>query len=283
MNILHISDMHFGPRHWLGNDELLLEKLNNYAADIVINTGDNTTDALENEFEAAGSFLKSIECQHIVSIPGNHDKRNMRSADYFRQYIEDIEVIRPLNRDNCRKNNIFLDEYTNGVKELFTDINFLKSITINGESVLVVCLDTSTLYEDKGFVDAEILRTLSHAISKASYDRIILLNHHSILDTDSDPLFNSRIVVEFVRENNIQHVFCGHTHQLSMMRSADLYHKHTFTQYKNGSLSSANTPNDTNMFLYYKNFGTEAMVIHIVRVSVENECLKFKEEIISTN
>lgn len=283
MNILHISDMHFGPRHWLGKSELLLEKLNSYAADIVINTGDNTTDALENEFEAAGDFLKSIECQHIVSIPGNHDKRNMRSSDYFRQYIDDIEVIRPLNRNNCRKNNIFLDENTNGLKEHFTDLNFLKKITINGESVLVVCLDTNTLYADKGFVDTEMLRTLSHAISKASYDRIILLNHHSILDSDSDPLFNSRIVVEFVRENNIEHVFCGHTHQLSMMRSTDLYHKHTFTQYKNGSLSSANTPNDTNMFLYYKNFGTEAMDIHIVRVVVENEGLKFKEEIISTN
>lgn len=274
--------MHFGTRHWLGKNELLLEKLNSYAADIVINTGDNTTDALENEFEAAGNFLKSLECQHIVSIPGNHDKRNMLSADYFHQYIDDIEVIRPLNSDNCTKKNIFLDENTNGVKKKFTDINFLKNITINDESILAVCLDTCTLYADQGFVDAEILRTLSHAISKASYDRIILLNHHSILDTDSDPLFNSKIIVEFVRENNIEHVFCGHTHQLSMMRSADLYHKYSFTQYKIGSLSSANTPNDTNMFLYYKNFGTEAMEIHIVRAIVENEGLKFEEIIIPT-
>jgi 3',5'-cyclic AMP phosphodiesterase CpdA len=283
MNILHISDMHFGPRHWFGKSELLLEKLNSYPADIVLNTGDNTTDGLENEFEAAGSFLKSIECQNIVSIPGNHDKRNMRSADYFRQYIDDVDVIRPLNRDNCRKSNIFLDGNPNGIKEHFTDINFLKKITIDGETVLAVCLDTNTLYSDKGFVDAEMLRTLSHEIGKESYDRIILLNHHSILDTDSDPLFNSRIVVEFVRENNIEHVFCGHTHQLSLMRSTDLYHRHTFTQYKNGSLSSGNTPNDTNMFLYYKNFGTEAMAIYVVRVVVEDGCLKFKEEVISAS
>ena len=272
--------MHFGPRHWIGKSELLLERLNSYAADIVINTGDNTTDALENEFEAAGSFLKSIECQHIVSIPGNHDKRNMRSAGYFRQYIDDIAVIHPLNRENCRKKNIFIDANINGIKEHFTDINFLKKITVNDVSVLFVCLDTNTLYEDKGFVDTEMLRTLSHAISNETYDRIILLNHHSILDTDSDPLFNSKIVVEFVRENNIEHVFCGHTHQLSIMKSTELYHKHSFTQYKNGSLSSGNTPNDTNMFLYYKNFGTKAMEIHIVRAIIENEYLTFKEEII---
>lgn len=282
MNILHISDMHFGPRHWLGKNELLLEKLNSYEADIVINTGDNTTDALENEFEAAGNLLRSIDCQHIVSIPGNHDKRNMRSADYFRQYIDDIEVIHPLNPEKCRKKNIFLDENTSDIKEYLTDINFLKNITVNGESILIVCLDTSSLYKDNGFVEKEILKALSQAISKESYDKIILLNHHSILDTDSDPLFNSRFVVEFVRENNIEHVFCGHTHHLSIMRSTDLYHKHSFTQYKNGSLSSGNTLNDTNMFMYYKNFGTESMEILVVRAVVENEYLKFKEEIIAS-
>ena len=283
MNLLHISDMHFGPRHWQGRSELLLEKLNSYAADIVINTGDSTTDALEIEFETAGKFLKSIDCQNIISIPGNHDKRNMRSADYFRQYIDDVEVIRPLDRDNCSKKNIFLDANTNQIEEHLTDINFLKSIIVEGVSVLVVCLDSCELYEDNGLVDREMLRTVSLAIKQASYDRIILLNHHSILDTDSDPLFNSRIVIEFVIEHNIEYVFCGHTHQLAMMKSTDLYHKHTFTQYKNGSLSSANTPNDTNMFMYYKNLGSEDMEIHVIRMFVENEGLKFKEEIISSN
>ena len=283
MNLLHISDMHFGPRHWQGRSELLLEKLNSYAADIVINTGDSTTDALEIEFETAGKFLKSIDCQNIISIPGNHDKRNMRSADYFRQYIDDVEVIRPLDRDNCSKKNIFLDANTNQIQEHLTDINFLKSIIVEGVSVLVVCLDSCELYEDNGLVDREMLRTVSLAIKQASYDRIILLNHHSILDTDSDPLFNSRIVIEFVIEHNIEYVFCGHTHQLAMMKSTDLYHKHTFTQYKNGSLSSANTPNDTNMFMYYKNLGCEDMEIHVIRMFVEHEGLKFKEEIISSN
>ena len=283
MNLLHISDMHFGPRHWLGNSELLLEKLNHYAADIVINTGDITTDALENEFEAAGKFLASINCSHVVSIPGNHDKRNMRSVDYFRQYIDDVEVIRPLARDNCKKKNIFLDKHVSGISENFTDVNFLKNIAIGDESILLVCLDSCVLYEDNGLVDKEMLSTISHAIDKVDYDRIILLSHHPILDTDSDPLFNSRIVIQFVIEQNIEHYFCGHSHQLSIMRSTDLYHKHSFTQYKNGSLSSANTPNDTNMFMYYEGFGSEKMKIHVVRAIVADDALTFKEEIISAN
>jgi hypothetical protein len=67
------------------------------------------------------------------------------------------------------------------------------------------------------------------------------------------------------------------------MRSTDLYHNHSFTQYKNGSLSSANTPSDTNMFMYYKNFGSEKMNIHVVRAIVDGDSLNFKEEVIAVN
>ena len=281
MNLLHLSDMHFGPRHWLGNNKKLLEKINSYDVDIVLNTGDSTTDALENEFEEAGQFLQGIDCTNVISIPGNHDKRNMRSADYFRQYIDDVEVIRPLNRDNCRKHHLYLDSHTTGISDQFTDINFLKKITVNSEAILVVCLDSNELYKDTGFVDKEILKAVSERIRSEVYDRIVLLNHHSILDTDSDPLFNSKIVIEFVREHKINHVFCGHTHQLSIMKSTDLYHGHSFVQYKNGSLSSANTPNDTNMFIYYSDFGTEKMKIHIIRCEIKGGDLNFREEIVA--
>ena len=77
MNILHISDLHFGPRHWDGDNQLLLKKLNEYAADIVINTGDSTTDGLEDEYAEAGRFLSALKCKNVISCIGNHDKRNM--------------------------------------------------------------------------------------------------------------------------------------------------------------------------------------------------------------
>jgi hypothetical protein len=35
------------------------------------------------------------------------------------------------------------------------------------------------------------------------------------------------------------------------------------------------------MFLYFENFGSQEMVIHVVRVIVEGESLKFEEELIS--
>jgi len=281
MNILHISDMHFGSRHWKGNNEILLKKINSYAADMVINTGDNTTDALEDEFQAAGAFLNSIECQHVVSIAGNHDKRNMKSQDFFREYIDSSEVIYPLEPKKCVKNKLYLDQYTTGIKESFTDINYIKNIDVNGESLLVVCLDTNEFYQDNGFVDREILRSMSHKIEQSTYDKIILLNHHSILDTDEDPLFNSRHVIDFVRKHKIKDVFCGHTHKLELTRSTDLYNHHSFIQYKNGSLSSCNSLNDSNMFMFYENLGEKDMKIHLIRIFIDGDELTFEDEVIN--
>lgn len=280
MNLLHISDMHFGPRHWTGNREKLLEKLNSYSSDIIINTGDSTTDSLESEFKDAGDFLNSLQCPHVISVVGNHDKRNMRSQDFFRQYIGAVDVVRPKSVLNCKKNRVFLDEFTNGIEERFTDYNFLHNITVKGKKVLIVGLDTTEMFKDSGVVDEEILSTVSQKIEALNFDEIILLYHHSIIETDSDPLFRSERIISFIQKHNIQHSFCGHTHRLAIVKYSDVINKHSFTQYKNGSLSSCNIPGDSNMFLYYENFGSDEMKIHLIRIFEEGCDLRFEDEII---
>jgi 3',5'-cyclic AMP phosphodiesterase CpdA len=277
LNILHISDIHFGPRHWEGNNKVLLEKLNSYEADIVFNTGDNTTDGLESEFQEVGSFLKSIKCKNVISLIGNHDKRNMRG----KKYIYDPEIIYPLDIEQCVKENVFLDRRITKLSDNFTDINFIETISVKGDSVLVVSIDTSQLYSDYGYVDVEILRAVSAALKQLTYEKAVLLVHYSILGTDAHPLHNPLRLIDFVREHNIEHVLCGHTHELEIRRSTDLYYGHTFTQYMCGSLSSCNNTNDTNMFLYYENFGDENMRIHLVRMHLEDDQLTFKDETIS--
>lgn len=278
---MHISDIHFGPRHWEGNNASLLEKLNSYEADIVFNTGDNTTDGLENEFQEAGEFLKSIECKNVISLIGNHDKRNMRGSEFFKKYIYDPKIIYPLDKERCVKENIFLDRRITKLSENFTDLNFVETISIKGVSILIVSIDTSQLYSDEGYVDQEILRTVSKNLKQLNYDKALLLVHYSILGTDAHPLHNPLRLIDFVREHNIEHVFCGHTHELELRRSTDLYYGNTFTQYMCGSLSSCNNKNDSNMFLYYENFGDENMRIHLVRIHIEDDQLVFKNETIS--
>jgi 3',5'-cyclic AMP phosphodiesterase CpdA len=280
VNILHISDIHFGPRHWEGDDQILIEKINSYDADIVINTGDNTTDGLEDEYAAAGSFLKAIECKNVFSIIGNHDKRNMRSHELFKKYIFDPEIIYSSEMTQTTKKNLFLNREITKVRENFTDLNFVKTIPVNGKSVLIIGIDSNELYSDQGFVEREILHAISDKINQMEYDVPLLLIHHSILGTDEEPLKNSKRVIDFVWKHKIETVFCGHTHELELNRSVDLYRGHTFTQFMCGSLSSCNHANDDNMFLYYENWGTDDPRVHLVRIFTQGGKVHFAREFI---
>lgn len=152
MNILHISDLHFGPRHWEGNDKALIKKINSFNADIVINTGDSTTDGLY-EYIKAKRFLKVIKCKHVISIIGNHDKRNMRSHELFRKYIYNPEIIYIPEMEKTKKQHLFLDRKITKVRDNFTDINFVRSISINKQIVLIISIDSNELYYDGGYVE----------------------------------------------------------------------------------------------------------------------------------
>jgi 3',5'-cyclic AMP phosphodiesterase CpdA len=278
MNILHISDFHFGPRHWDGNDNLLLEKINSFDADIVINTGDNTTDGLESEYAQAGRFLKKIKCKNIVSTLGNHDKRNMRSHELFQQYIDTSRIIPISKTIQTSKQHLFLNLDITKLNDHFTDINFVKSIEIKGKKILVISIDSNELYSDDGYVEEEVLKAVSEVIKQADYDLPLLLTHYSVLGTDECPLKNSATLIDFVHQHKIKHVFCGHTHELELMRTNDLYNGHTFDQFMCGTLSSRNHPKDDNMFLYYENLGTKDMHLYVIRIFMDKDTLRFKTE-----
>ena len=279
MNILHISDLHFGTRHWDGNNEILLDKINSYPVDLVINTGDSTTDGLESEFKDAGEFLKGITCENIISIIGNHDKRNMRSNEYHKKYIDHDEVILPSRPELTTKKDLYLNPDISKTNNHFTDHNYIKLVTVDNMTVLVVCIDSNVLYQDEGFVEEEVLRSISEQISRMKYDKSMMLIHHSILAGDITPLLNPLILTAFVREHKIEDVFCGHTHLLDLRKSTDLHFDSSFTQYMIGSLSSANRVADYNMFFYLENWGTSALRVHLIKIHLDDGVTSFTEEL----
>jgi len=280
MNILHISDLHFGPRHWEGDDQVLLEKINSYDADIVINTGDNTTDGLETEYIKAGRFLKAIKCRNVISTIGNHDKRNMRSHELFRKYICNSEIITIPESTKTNKKHLFLNREITKVRDNFTDINHITQIEVHGKRVLVISIDSNELYSDDGFVEKEVLKAVTKEINQIEYDLPLLLTHYSILGTDECPLKNSDVLIDFVQEHGIEYVFCGHSHDLELMRTTDLYNQHSFYHFRCGSLSSCNIENDDNMFVFYENIGDDSMRLHLIRIFQEHGKIRFKEEIV---
>ncbi|MCP4622215.1 MAG: metallophosphoesterase, partial [bacterium] len=141
-------------------------------------------------------------------------------------------------------------------------------------------IDSNELYSDQGFVEKEILNAVSDKINQMEYDAPLLLIHHSILGTDEEPLKNSKRVIDFVLNHKIENIFCGHTHELDLCRTVDLYRGHTFTQFMCGSLSSCNHANDDNMFLYYENLGADDQRVHLVRILTQGSQVLFESETI---
>lgn len=259
---------------------MLLNKINSYDSDLVINTGDNTTDGLEDEYLKAGSFLKAIRCRNVVSTIGNHDKRNMRSHELFRKYICDSKIISLPQSTITRKKHLFLNRKITKLDDNFTDVNSIKTFDIKGEKIVIVTIDSNELYSDDGFVEKEVLKAVSEKINQIEYDYILLLTHYSILGTDECPLKNSAVLIDFVHKHKIEYVFCGHTHDLELMRTTDLYKGHTFNHFRCGSLSSSNIENDDNMFVYYENLGSDNMHLHLTRIFLEQDIVSFKEELV---
>jgi 3',5'-cyclic AMP phosphodiesterase CpdA len=101
LNLLQISDLHFGPHFVPGVAEALLAKLNELEADILINSGDYTQRAKRAQFEDARAFNARLPRLPSIAIPGNHDvplyrvfERLFSPYALYKEYISpDLDVV----------------------------------------------------------------------------------------------------------------------------------------------------------------------------------------------
>ncbi len=280
MNLLHITDVHFGPYHWAVDDDLVLERLNAFNADIVLNTGDMTSDSLQVEFQQMQAFLSKLRCPNVVSILGNHDKYSKRSHEMFREYIYDGQFIQPKDKTKIKKDKVFFSPVNMRLADYFTEVNFLRKFEVNGETVLFVCVDTTLFQNDEGFVEEQILASLKDEVAYTKHDRLLMLTHHPILDSDEDPLINTKRMTDFALDIGIEATFCGHTHELEIVELSNIIEGKSFRQFMIGSLSSVNIHRESNMFCTYENFGTPDEVITVIRMLPTENGVEFVETIV---
>ncbi len=282
MNLLHISDIHFGPYHWNADDELLLNRLNQCNVDIILNTGDLTSDSLPEEFQKMQHFLSELHCPNIVSIMGNHDKYSKRSHELFREYIYDGDFIEPKEPLQVKKPKVYMDSSTINLDIHFSEINYVRCFDVNGEKVLLICVDSTIFQNDYGYMEEQIIAAFSDVLTKGQFDRKLLLSHHSVLATDNDPLINSKRLTDFILEHDIEAVFCGHTHELDIVELSDVIRGTKFRQFMCGSLSSQNIARERNMFCTYENLGTPQEIITITRIYPSEHGMEFIDTVIKT-
>ena len=101
MNILQISDVHFGPYYVPEAGEALLRAVQELESDVIIVSGDFTQRAKREQFAEARKFLDRLpECPTIVT-PGNHDvplyrvfERIFKPYDLYKEYIsKDLDMV----------------------------------------------------------------------------------------------------------------------------------------------------------------------------------------------
>lgn len=78
ITIAHVSDLHIGSQYFISNlMTRTVDELNELAPQAVVATGDLTDEGLRQEYKTVKVFLERIKCKNVVTVPGNHDSRNV--------------------------------------------------------------------------------------------------------------------------------------------------------------------------------------------------------------
>ena len=76
--IAHLSDLHCGSPYFVGNLlERAIMEINHLEPDVVVCSGDLTTFGYKQEYRQAREYLDRLQCPDVITIPGNHDSRNV--------------------------------------------------------------------------------------------------------------------------------------------------------------------------------------------------------------
>ncbi|MDW5564008.1 MAG: metallophosphoesterase family protein [Methanomassiliicoccus sp.] len=179
MKIAHISDLHFSSSLFVQEyADNVARTIQQEGPDLLVVTGDLTTDGYVAEYEAAKRFLDRLEVKDRLIVPGNHDARNLG--------------------------------YT-----IFEEIIGPRFPLYHGEEVTVVGLDSTEPDVDDGHVGREHYDDIRNHLSGRGV-RIVALHHHLIpipgtgrerqIPTDAGDLLG------ICKEAGVDIVLSGHKH-----------------------------------------------------------------------
>jgi len=93
--IVQLSDLHCGQQFFLPQYlERAIAEVNELAPDVVVVSGDLTSNGFKDEYVLARQYLNRIDCEAVIVIPGNHDSRNVGYVHFERLFGERNSVLR---------------------------------------------------------------------------------------------------------------------------------------------------------------------------------------------
>jgi 3',5'-cyclic AMP phosphodiesterase CpdA len=93
--IVQLSDLHCGQQFFLPSLlERAIAETNELEPDVVVVSGDLTSNGFKEEYALARRYLDGLDCDAIIVIPGNHDSRNVGYVHFEELFGDRSSVLR---------------------------------------------------------------------------------------------------------------------------------------------------------------------------------------------
>ncbi len=197
-NLLHCSDVHFGPPHLPEVTEGLLELAARRRPDLVVVSGDLTQRAKPAQFREARQFVERLPAPSLV-IPGNHDVPMYRFWE---------RVWNPF--------GAYRKHFSSEMEPVFRD-----------EEMLVAGINTAFNWTIKnGRITARRLEALRRLLAAAPPGvwRVVAAHHQLIPPAgfgSRQVLRNARRAMELFAASGVDLVLSGHLHQAYIASSEE--------------------------------------------------------------
>jgi 3',5'-cyclic-AMP phosphodiesterase len=189
--IAHISDLHCGSPHF--QPELLeraINEINELRPDVTVVSGDLTTDGFKPEYEAARDYLRQIDCDDLIVVPGNHDSRNVG-------YIH------------------------------FEELLGARSRVLHKNGVSILAVDSSEPDLDYGQIGRNRYPYIEEGFSHPADLRIFVIHHHLLpvpgTGRERNVVYDAGDVLEVLLRVGVNLVLCGHKHVPYAWKLEDLF------------------------------------------------------------
>ncbi|HEY5059411.1 MAG TPA: metallophosphoesterase [Gaiellaceae bacterium] len=189
--IVQLSDLHCGQQFFLPNLlERAVAEVNDLAPDVVVVSGDLTSNGFKDEYALAKRYLNELTCEAMVVIPGNHDSRNVGYVHF---------------------------------EELFGDRNSV--LRVGGATIVAV--DSTEPDLDNGQIGRGRYGWIEEQFAPPADLRVFVLHHHllSVPGTgrERNIVNDAGDALECLQRAGVDLVLCGHKHVPYAWRLEDLF------------------------------------------------------------
>ncbi|QDU91008.1 cyclic 3',5'-adenosine monophosphate phosphodiesterase [Pirellulimonas nuda] len=206
LNLLQISDLHFGPPYVPGVGDALLKQAQQLPIDAIVVNGDLTQRATAEQFEQAKAFIDALPEVPYVVIPGNHD----------------VPLYRVWER--------LTDPYREYQKHISTELNQVLRVHAGDQGACIVALNSAAPRRaiTNGRVDPWQLELCGREFDQtpAGELRIVVVHHHFAPppDYDRSPVMpGARRALDYFQAHDVDLLLGGHLHRAYIGNSLDIY------------------------------------------------------------